>query len=106
MAGRGKGRGVETFSGGGVSPLLSPRDRAARAVYRLRPFRTAMSTSPLDDMLTQSRVFDFDEAPAYYQADCYRIADAVLAVVSRSRAPLRRRRLGDALAGSAEKGPA
>lgn len=69
-----------------VKPL-SQRERAARAVYRLRPFRTAMSTSPFDAPMQVSHVFDFDSAPAFYLQDCYEIADAVLATVGVSRTP-------------------
>lgn len=71
--------------------VMSLRERAARAVYRLRPFRTAMSTTSLVDGVEQHRLFDFDEAPAYYVQGCYEIAEAVLATVNRARSPVVRR---------------
>lgn len=71
-----------------MSRRVSRRETAARAVYALRPFRTAMSTSPLESIpLQQVRLFGFDEAPAYYVDDCYMIADAVIAALDARRIP-------------------
>lgn len=67
---------IEKLAGG--LTRLNRRERVARAVYKLRPFRTAMSTTPLERNITESRLFEFDEAPAFYLHDCYEIADAVL----------------------------
>jgi hypothetical protein len=58
---------------------LSDREIAARALYRERPFRTAMTGAVMDPMIQEVRVFDFDAAPAFYQSECYELADAILA---------------------------
>ena len=66
---------------------MTRRERAARAVYALRPFKTAMSSRPLEATM-DCRVFGFEEAPAFYVADCYEVADAVLAAIKPAlRAP-------------------
>jgi hypothetical protein len=62
-----------------MSEALAPREVIARAIYDQRPFRTAMSGSPMDPFLRESKVFGWDEAPSFYQEECYELADAIMA---------------------------
>lgn len=55
------------------------REVIARSIYRQRPFRTAMSGKIMDGFLTETRVFDWEEAPEFYRGECLEIADGVMA---------------------------
>ena len=57
---------------------MPPREIAARAIYDRRPFTIAQSGGVMD-MMRVDKVLDWDGAPAFYQAECYELADAVLA---------------------------
>ena len=53
-------------------------ERAARAVYAKRPFKTSATRSPWEAGQMEAMRFEFDDAPAYYQDDCREIAAVVL----------------------------
>jgi hypothetical protein len=57
------------------------RDVAARAIYDRRPFRSSTSESVMDPLACKVRELPFDDAPAFYTAECYELADAVIAAL-------------------------
>lgn len=59
-------------------PPDAPREVIARGVYDARPFRIARSGGVME-MMAPARELGWDEAPAWYRAECYEIADSVLA---------------------------
>jgi hypothetical protein len=58
-------------------------ERAAKAIYNARPFRTANSISPWRPGEMEPANFDFDDAPTFYQEQCREIARIVLAAADR-----------------------
>jgi len=69
----------------GAAPAFPPipadmprREIIARAIYRQRPFKTAMSGGVMDGFLSVAHEFGWDEAPTFYQDECYELADAIV----------------------------
>lgn len=67
------------------APAFSPipaemprREIIARSIYRQRPFKTAMSGGVMDGFLSVAHEFDWESAPAFYQGECYELADAII----------------------------
>lgn len=58
------------------------REVAARAIYDRRPFRMTSSGSVMDPLSSTMQEFSWDDAPVFYQTECYELADAVLAALS------------------------
>lgn len=56
------------------------RDVAARAIYARHPFYLGETREVFPHSHVAER-FDWDGAPAYYQEQCYELADAVLAAI-------------------------
>jgi hypothetical protein len=57
---------------------LPDRELVARALYNRRPFCISESGSVMDPFMRKITSFEFEAAPAFYQAECYELADAML----------------------------
>lgn len=67
------------------------REVIARSIYRQRPFRTASTRSPTEPWLREDRLFAWEEAPDFYQGECYELADGILADLAVAQAAERAR---------------
>lgn len=61
-----------------IPATRSHREIIARSIYRVRPFRIAKSGGVMDGCLSDARELTWDGAPAFYQSECYELADAII----------------------------
>ncbi len=61
-----------------IPAAMPRREVIARSLYRQRPFRTAMSGGVMDGFLSVAHEFDWEGAPAFYQGECFDLADGII----------------------------